>query len=49
MATIDNVKVRIRTHDPSHVEEKEVDTSGDAISFLYQYQRFILTTPGAYR
>lgn len=48
MTTIDQVKVRIRTHAPNHVEEREFDTIGEAIMFLESYHRFLLTTPDAY-
>jgi hypothetical protein len=48
MATIDQVKVRVRTHAPNHVEEREFSSILEAVSFLQAYQTFILTTPDAY-
>lgn len=32
---IDNVKIRVRTHNPSNVESKECNTIDEAIDFLY--------------
>jgi len=48
MATIDQVKIRVRTHAPNHVEEREFSTIGEAIMYLESYHRFILTNPDAH-
>ena len=34
---IDNVKVRVRTHNPNNVEEKEFDNVKDALNFLRRF------------
>jgi len=33
--TIDNIKIRVRTHNPKNTELKECRTIDDAIDFLY--------------
>ena len=48
MAVIDQVKIRVRTHAPNHVEEKEFSNVTEAVAFLGNYHQFILTTPDAY-
>lgn len=37
--TIDNVKVRIRAHNPSDVESGEFNSIAEAISFLSRIER----------
>ena len=33
--TVDNVKVRVRTHNPQNIESGEFRTIDEAINFLY--------------
>lgn len=37
--TIDNIKIRVRTHNPQNIELKEIDNIDEAINFLNSLMR----------